>query len=268
MTFMDMIAKGKTLCDECQGEGCDTCDGLGYKETHDEKRPKERKASLTEYFQMRRNVKAFMKTSGWWKTTHGVCGDGPADLVGDYLDAHPDTTREAVLVLLQDFASDDLGGDVADLWMSEWKRNPTQEELEDLVDFCTPGMEGGGFEFLPPQVPNTNFLPLANVKCEDCGLEPQAGKKFCAVCEDVRNEERIAAPEPLINQDRQDQICVLQYIRKTLKKLEAEPETPANSKKYQQLDADRHTLESPITDTAQRDLVYQLIQDYLPDASA
>ncbi len=70
---------------------------------------------------------------GWWRTdSGGVIGDAPADMLEDVEVAlnGPDDIPEKVLTHIR-FA-----------YREAFERDPTQQELADLVDFCR-GPKGG-----------------------------------------------------------------------------------------------------------------------------
>lgn len=70
---------------------------------------------------------------GWWRTqSGGVIGDAPADILEDVGMAiqSPDDIPDAVFVQIRL------------VYQEAWGRDPTQQELVDLIAFCN-GPKGG-----------------------------------------------------------------------------------------------------------------------------
>jgi hypothetical protein len=85
-----------------------------------------------------RIVASIPKRAGWWLIgDDGVCGDRPADILGDYLEEH--TVDEATLDLQN--PQSDLHSDIEDAWMEEVGRVPSAKELTYLLKFCGKGSQ-------------------------------------------------------------------------------------------------------------------------------
>jgi len=70
---------------------------------------------------------------GWWRTgSGGVIGDGPADIV----DEPEDTIRVPEDIPIG------LLSRIHEEYCREWDRNPTRQELGELIEFCL-GAKGG-----------------------------------------------------------------------------------------------------------------------------
>lgn len=66
---------------------------------------------------------------GWWRTdSGGIIGDGPADIIDQAGEAWTDP----------DQIPPQLRAEIAACYRSEWAREPTQQELRDLLQFCRP----------------------------------------------------------------------------------------------------------------------------------
>lgn len=64
---------------------------------------------------------------GWWRTASGgVIGDGPANVIDD-AGACWDTPAEIPAMVRTA---------IVECYREEWDREPTEQELRDLLEFC------------------------------------------------------------------------------------------------------------------------------------
>lgn len=70
---------------------------------------------------------------GWWRTgSGGVIGDGPADIVEEFDErCWPEPSR----------IPPDVRARIAACYREDFGREPTEQELRDLLEFCGPGPE-------------------------------------------------------------------------------------------------------------------------------